>query len=145
MKRELVDRYTGEVVDGVVASNRFVPVAIKKEKVDPLTRTERGYIPPTVQIADMMNAGARLAAERKARFDSQELGMEEGADVPLDPTREQGLDLVDVQRLAEKAKNAATALQEAVRAKEKEAADAAKQAELQAAVEKALAERAAVK
>lgn len=141
--KELVDRYTGEIVSGKVASNRFVPASIKKEKVDPFTRTERGYIPPTVQIADMMNAGLRLAAERKARFDSELVG--EGEEVPLDRTREPGLDLVDVQRLAERAKSAATALEEAVRAKEKEASDAAKQAELQAAVEKALQERAAVK
>ncbi len=144
-KKDLVDRYTGEVVSGSVRSNRLVPIAIKKEKVDPFTRTERGYIPPTVQIADMMNAGLRLAAERRARFDSSELNIADEEDVPLDPMREQGLDLADVSRLAEKAKNAATALQEAVRAKEKEKADAAEKARIQVEVEKELQARQAVK
>ncbi len=144
-KKELLDRYTGELVTGSIRSNRLVPVSIKKEPVDPFTRTERGYVPPTIQIADMMNAGLRLAAERRARFDSVELEVPEEEDIPLDPMREQGLDLADVSRLAEKAKNAATALQEAVRTKKKEVADAAEKARIQEQVEKELQARQAVK
>lgn len=137
---EARDRFSGEVKEVPFLSQRHLCVGVKKEKFDSFTRTERGYVPPTVQIADMMNAGLRLAAERRARFDSQYV--KEGEEVPLDPTREPGVDLVDMGRLAEKAKNAATAFEEAVRAKEKEASDAARQAEINAAVEKALQEKA---
>ncbi len=143
--KELIDRYSGELVSGKVKSNRYVPVKSKKEPVDPFTRTERGYIPPTIQISDMMNAGLRLAAERRARFDSVDLNVPDGEDVPLDPMREPGLDLADVSRLADRAKNAATALQEAVRTKEKEKSDAAEKARIQVEVEKVLQAREAVK
>lgn len=136
-----VDRYTGEPVECSVRSSRLVPVGVKKEKVDPSTKVERGYIPLAIRVQEMLGAGLRLVEERRARFDSIDLGTGDGEDIPLDPMREPGLDLVDVGKLATKAKKAVTALQERVAAKEKEASDAKAKAEFQAAVEAELQAR----
>lgn len=98
---DAIDLVTGEVVKVPYQTNRYQSIASWQEHPDEKSITETAYVPPQVQIQDMMEAGLRLAAERKARFDSVELNVQEGEDIPLDPTREPGVDLVDVQRAAE--------------------------------------------
>lgn len=97
----LIKILTGETTEGDFATQYHRPV---KDWSEDHSKSKPGitvepYIPPQVQIAEMMDAGARLAALRKARFDSVELQVE-GDDIPLDPTREPGVDLVDVDRQA---------------------------------------------
>lgn len=94
--------------------------------------TETAYVPPQIRIQDFMEAGGRLAEERRKRFQSVILGAGEEDEIPLDVMSEPNLDIVDVMRegkaaeaRAKKAKNAvveASARAEAVR---KEAAEAA--------------------
>lgn len=138
---EVVDRYSGEIVSKSFRSSRFVAGKIKKEPFDPFTRTERAYVPPQIQIGDMMEAGKRLAEERRKRFDTDYFPQED-QEIPLDPMRELGLDLADVSKLALKAKKAAEGLQERIVAKQKEVADAEEKSRIQSRVEKALAEKA---
>lgn len=138
---EYMDVYTGEVVKAAFATQRFVPLGPTQEKEDHSSITETAYVPPQIQIRDMMLAGLRLAEERRARFDSVELGVEDG-DIPLDPTREPGVDIVDLERAAAAVSAAVNVAVESAAAKEKEVADAARKAEINAAVEKALQEKA---
>lgn len=121
------DPDTGEVLNVKFGTQWIVPLFSYAEKGDPRSITETAYVPPQVQIQDMIDAGARLAAARKARFDTVELQLDaEDDDVPLDPTRQPGVDLVDVQKAAQAV---STRLQEAksalqVAAEKKAAADA---------------------
>lgn len=139
---EALDIYTGEVKEVPFFTQRYVPLAAKGEKEDSKSITETAYIPPQVQIADMMQAGVRLAEERRARFDSVELSTPDGEDPPLDPLREPGLDLSDLSRLESSVSAVRTAMEEQARVKAKEESDAQRQAEINAAVEKVLAEKA---
>jgi len=96
------------------------PDGFEVDQVSPRSITELAYVPPQVMIKDMMDAGRRLAAERRMRFDSVELGVEDvQGDMPLDPTREPGVDLVDVTR-AERAVRSRLEAQRELRRKAKE-------------------------
>jgi len=136
-----VDRFTREVVKAAFGSQRLVPVTCTKCKVDPVTKVERGYIPLDVRVNDMLAAGRRLVDEKRARFDSleQNVPVEE---LRLDPLREPGVDILDVARIAERQVVKIKAEEAARIAAEKEKADALRQAEINAAVEKALQEKA---
>ena len=58
------------------------------------TMTERaGYIPPKIQIEQMILAGARLDQQRKDLYDFTEEQEDDGSF--MDPTREPGYDLAD--------------------------------------------------
>ena len=85
---------TYNIASGEVSSDvRFAtaydrPVGDFEEHPVKESQTETAYVPPQVQIADMMDAGVRLAAARRARFDSTELGEDLAGpevDLPLDP------------------------------------------------------------
>jgi hypothetical protein len=92
-----------DILSGETAEARFYtqydrPVRDESEHPSLESQTETGYVPPEVQIEDMMRAGKTLMEYRKARFDTVELADQEGDEIPLDPTREPGVDLVDVMR-----------------------------------------------
>lgn len=146
-----IHRMTGEVIDSVEGYTQWIrPLPDQGEKMDSKPAvTIEPYMPPQIQVADMMDAGLRLAEARKARYDTVELGIGEGEDVPLDPTRAPGVDMVDIQRAAEKASAALKAsyqsASEAAAAKAKAEAEAADQARIQAAAEALLAKREAEK
>jgi hypothetical protein len=120
---EALDIYTGELVKVPFYTPRFVPSTMQYEKEDHFSITEQAYVPPQVQIADMMIAGLRLAEERRARFDSTELNLPEEEDIPMDPLREPGIDLVDVQRAAIRVSESLRASQEKANREIKEAQD----------------------
>jgi len=67
------------------------------EENDGLTITESaGYIPPKVQIENLINAGKRLAQWRKEQYDFPE---DDDVDESFeDPTRGPGYDLADASR-----------------------------------------------
>ena len=69
------------------------------EVLDPHSETEQaGYIPPQVQIENMMLAGQRLDQSRKALYDfPSEDEIDEDA---YDPTRRGNFDLADASQLA---------------------------------------------
>lgn len=71
----------------------------KYEVLDPHSETEQaGYIPPQVQIENMMLAGQRLDQSRKAMFDfASEEEIDEDA---FDPTRSGNFDLADASQMA---------------------------------------------
>lgn len=68
------------------------------EEIDPTTLTEQaGYIPPQVQIENMILAGQRLDASRRALYDfDSEDDIDEDAS---DPTRSGNFDLADATQL----------------------------------------------
>ena len=69
------------------------------EVLDPHSETEQaGYIPPQVQIENMILAGQRLDESRRAQFDFESADdIDEDA---YDPTRSGNFDLADATRLA---------------------------------------------
>ena len=69
------------------------------EVLDPHSETEQaGYIPPQVQIENMMLAGQRLDQSRKAMYDfASEDEIDEDAS---DPTRRGNFDLADASQMA---------------------------------------------
>ena len=69
------------------------------EVLDPHSETEQaGYIPPQVQIENMMLAGQRLDQSRKALYDfPSEEEIDEDA---FDPTRRGNFDLADASQMA---------------------------------------------
>lgn len=101
------------------------PVADFSEVPEEGSITETAYVPPQVQIMDMMDAGRRLAEARRARFDSVSYGLRDDEDVPLDITRGPNVDVVDVQKAAEGLK---VRLDEAQTAEDKKKADEAAKA-----------------
>lgn len=144
-----VNVLTGEAVQADFATAYIRPLKDESERPSPASIVEQAYVPPQAQIQDMMDAGVRLAAYRKARFDTVELQIAENGDVPLDVTREPGADLVDVQRAAEdlEARLGAEASKAeiAARAKAKADAEAADAARIEARARAILAEQAAIK
>lgn len=140
-----LDVYTGELVDVPFFSQRNVPLDMKYEKEDHQTATEQAYVPPQVQIADMMLAGLRLAEERRARFDSVDLNVSEEEDLPLDPLREPGLDLVDVSRAVAGLNESLKRYQEKANREAQEAKDAEQKKVFEAAIQAELEARKAVK
>ena len=69
------------------------------EILDPHSETEQaGYIPPQVQIENMMLAGQRLDQSRKAMFDFE--SEEEIDEDAFDPTRRGNFDLADASQMA---------------------------------------------
>ncbi|WNK15116.1 MAG: hypothetical protein [Microvirus sp.] len=98
------DLLTGEALNASVMSNLTRPVQGRIPDGDSSTITEQGYIPPSALIQDMEDMGARILADRRARFDNRELELDDDEDVPLDPLREPGSDIVDVMRVAAIAK-----------------------------------------
>jgi hypothetical protein len=136
---EAVKLLTGETVqlDFFTAWER--PLKDQSEHPDPKSITETAYVPPQVQIKDMMDAGVALAASRKARFDSVELRIDE--DIPLDPTREPGVDLVDIQRQAEAVSKRLEEARGVEKVEQEKAQRAEQEKEYEAEVEKRLAAR----
>lgn len=63
-----------------------------------LITEQAGYVPPKIQIADMMSAGARLDDYRRQRFFDYQAGMKD--DGFVDPTRSPNFDLADASRIA---------------------------------------------
>jgi hypothetical protein len=97
---KVVDVFTGEVSDSNFQTIYKGSLESQSEIPAKGNITETAYIPPQIQIADFMDAGTRLALERKARFDSIQLELQDEEDVPLDVTREPNVDIVDVQKAA---------------------------------------------
>ena len=106
---ELYNLLTGEVMEGPFATAYHRPTAQEKPipGSDKPTHPIEPYIPPQAQIKDMMMAGARLKETRRLRFDT-----ETEEEVPLDPTREQGLDIVDLEKAAKLAREQVRTIQE---------------------------------
>lgn len=66
------------------------------EKMDPISKTEQaGYVPPKIQIENMILAGRRLSQARLEQFDEYQ---GQGS-LELDPTRRPGLDLAEASIL----------------------------------------------
>ena len=102
------------------------------EDIDPHSETEQaGYIPPQIQIENMILAGQRLDQSRKALYDfASEDEIDEDA---TDPTRSGNFDLADATQMAmlaesslsdqadkaDKARKASQTAQEAQRAADK--------------------------
>lgn len=77
--------------------NQWVRPPKKPEKMDPLTITEsRGYIPPHVQVENLLQAGRRLVEFRKEQYDFPP--GEKPDESFEDPTRRPGYDLADASR-----------------------------------------------
>lgn len=64
---DVFDIFTGEVSKSRFASSYNRPVVDEIAPMSEESITETSYIPPEVQIRDMMEAGDRLARERKER------------------------------------------------------------------------------
>lgn len=132
---------TYDIFDGVVSQKRFAsaynrPVTDEIAPMSELSITETAYIPPEVQIKDMMDAGVRLAQERKARF--QAIQGEEGEpEVPLE--MRSGVDIVDVAKMATEVEERLAEQQLAAQAKAKKESEEADNARIQAAVAAAIA------
>lgn len=137
----LVNILTGEECFMEFATGIHRPTVDMSEKLDPVPAvTIEPYLPPQYQIADMMDAGVRLALSRKARFDNRELGIDEDSDeVPLDPTREPGVDLVDVVRAAQSVAKELAASKAAAVLKAEEDGNAARKAEIESEVQSRIA------
>lgn len=74
------------------------PEAFEKEDQSSITETA-GYVPPDVQIGEMMLAGRRLVEAREDQYDFRY-----GEEVPedfYDPTRSPGFDFDDAKRLGD--------------------------------------------
>lgn len=138
---EYINIYTGEVREGYSHTAEEIPLKPTCEKEDHRTMTEQAYVPPEIQINDMILAGLRLDAERRARFDSTELEIPEGEDIPLDPTREPGVDLVDIQRHSERVRSELEKAQTAENKRIKEEQAAAYKAQLEKMIEEQIALR----
>lgn len=95
---KLVNILTGELTEGLFQSTYIQLLDSQAEHPDPKSITETAYVPPQVQIEDMIDAGVRLAAYRKGRFDSIELAID-GDEIPLDPMREPAVDVVDTMKI----------------------------------------------
>ena len=115
---ELYNLLTGEVTEGPFQT-AYHRSTIEPKPIpgsDKPTHPIEPYIPPQAQIKDMMMAGARLKETRRLRFDTEE------EDAPLDPTREPGIDIVDLERAAklarEQMRNIQDRLEKARKAKE---------------------------
>lgn len=100
---KVVNILNGEVSDKDFQTSIEFEIDGKVAPMDDFSITETAYIPPQVQIKDFMDAGVRLNAERRARFDNRELDLGDQDDIPLDPMREPNVDIVDVQRAARQA------------------------------------------
>ena len=69
------------------------------EVIDPHSETEQaGYIPPQIQIENMILAGERLNQSRKEQYDFA--SADEIDEDAYDPTRSGNFDLADATRLA---------------------------------------------
>lgn len=132
---EYMNVYTGEVRTGHGHTSEEIPVEPTVEPEDHRSITEQSYIPPQVQINDMLLAGLRLDAERRARFDSSDMNIEDPNQIPLDPTREPGVDLVDIQRIGSAARSTLEKIQIEENKKAKEKRDLEYKAELEKAVQ----------
>lgn len=76
------------------------------EKLDQKSITETaGYIPPKIQIEQMILAGQRLNESRKAQFD---YGPDEPDDGYTDPTRDPGYDMADASMVMAREKEIVT-------------------------------------
>lgn len=100
---ETVDILTGELSEKRFQSSYNVSTKDCSEVPVKGNITETAYVPPQHRIQEFMQAGERLAAERRKRYDSVQLGLDEEAEVPLDPSREPNVDIVDVQKAAKAA------------------------------------------
>lgn len=80
-------------------NTKFEREEYEKEKGGGKIITESaGYIPPKIQIEQMIMAGQRLDLARKEQFD---FGPDDEIDEDyVDPTREPGFDLADASQLA---------------------------------------------
>lgn len=107
---ELVDIYTGELVERPFQTTRFIRPSGDGEPGDPRTITEQSFIPADQLIKDMQEAGVMLSESRKLRFSktfqSEVLGLKEGEEPDLDPTRQPGFDLVDAGEIATRVRTA---------------------------------------
>lgn len=66
------------------------------EEFDPVSKTEQsGYIPPKIQIEQMMYSGQKLSGFRKEMFDLSN-GEDDGE---IDPTRSKSLDLAEASQM----------------------------------------------
>jgi len=130
---KVVDIFSGEVRESAFATAYTPCVADFSEHPSPDSEVDRAYIPPDSLIRDMLASGELLLAARKARYDTEELELEEGADVPLDITREPGVDMVDVQRAAERLSVSLAEQKAGAEAAHAAAAKAAHDAEVRAA------------
>lgn len=139
---DVFDIFTGEVAKAKFATAYTPEMEPKIAEMSEASITETAYIPPEVQIKDMMEAGTRLAYERRARFDAIRTG-EEG-DLPI--TRTSGVDIVDVAKAAQAVEERLAAQQLAAQEKAVKASKEADDARIQAAVKAALeAQQAPVK
>ena len=103
------------------------------EDIDPHSETEQaGYIPPQIQIENMILAGQRLDQSRKALYDfASEDEIDEDA---IDPTRSGNFDLADASQQAYDAyQRLHTAVDEVNNAKSAREAAAATEAAAKAA------------
>lgn len=100
---QCVNILNGKVTERDFQTALEVEVDPKVAPMDDFNITETAYIPPQVQIKEFMEAGARLDAERRARFDNRELNLDPEDDIPLDLARDPNVDVVDMQRAARSA------------------------------------------
>nr|WAE43507.1 MAG: hypothetical protein [Microviridae sp.] len=71
--------------------------AIKEKNSGEMITEQAGYIPPHIQIEDMMLAGQRLQQARAERFDFPDGKVD---DTFIDPTRKSNFDLADASAIA---------------------------------------------
>lgn len=92
------------------------------KQFDKKSKTEKaGYIPPKVQIENMILAGERLDAYRKEMYQAE---TDDSEEPEIDPTRNPNFDLADASRISrsleQKAEQVATANAEVkIKAEEK--------------------------
>lgn len=135
---KVYDIFTGEVSEKAFATSYAPQLEVVLEPCDDRSITEEGYIPPEVQIREMIEAGQRLDLARKERFAA--MSQEEEEQLEPDVTMQPGVDVVDVMAAA---RSTSSRLEEQARVqKEKEAAaaTAAMESKFQEAVNAKVAE-----
>jgi hypothetical protein len=128
------DIFSGEISKAKFATAYSPAADVDIAPMSELSITETAYIPPEVQIKDMMDAGTRLAFERRARFETIKAEGEE--ELPI--TRKNGIDIVDVVKEAVAVEKRLAAQQLAAQEKAVKESEVADEARIQAAVKAAL-------
>lgn len=87
----------------------------------PISKTETAYVPPDIQIDEMIRAGERLGQSRKEMYD---FAPGEEDDGYVDPTRSPGFDFADASMLERSARASLRQQKQAAEAEKKSTAAA---------------------
>lgn len=98
-------------------SNR--PPVVAREMIGESITEQAGYIPPDIQVQNMLRAGVVLQSSREGIYDS-DIDAEFDEDGPLDRLDSRGADMVDVHDAVMEAKERAKAAKKATKKRSKD-------------------------